>query len=143
MAATIHQILLHLFPDRPWTMYGDEIIPRDGGPIPTPEEIEAARPAAEAAIAAEAAAAATALAARKVWPTVSEFWAEFENGEKYAIETSPSPEIIVLRADLKLWLKDVWSDDPRIVLGLDTLVAAGIIDEARRVTILTKQVHSH
>lgn len=64
MPATTHEILLHAWPERPWTMYGDTIIPRDGGPIPTPEEIEAARPAAEAAIAAAENEAAT-IAARE------------------------------------------------------------------------------
>jgi hypothetical protein len=75
---------------------------------------------------------------RKVWPTVSEFWAEFEGAEKYAIEVSSDPEIIVLRADLKLWLKDVWSDDPRIVYALGKLVTVGILTEERRASILQK-----
>jgi len=55
---SIHDILLHGFPNRGgWTTYGDVIIAGDGGAIPTMEEIEAARPAAEIAHAAHLAAA--------------------------------------------------------------------------------------
>jgi len=79
-----------------------------------------------------------AAASRKVWPTVAEFWAEFEGAEKYAIEVSTDPEIIVLRADLKLWLRDVWSDDPRIIYALEKLVTVGILTEERRAAILQK-----
>jgi hypothetical protein len=87
---------------------------------------------------AEELAAREAEAARKVWPTVAEFWAEFEGGEKYAIEVSADPEITVLRADLKLWLRDVWSDDPRIIYALEKLVTVGILTEERRAAILQK-----
>ena len=55
---SIHDILLHGFPNRGgWTTSGDVIIAGDGGPIPTMEEIEAARPAAEITHAANLAAA--------------------------------------------------------------------------------------
>jgi hypothetical protein len=50
-------ILSHAYPDRGgWIVYGDDIRAGDGGPIPTMEEIEAARPAAEIAHAAHLAA---------------------------------------------------------------------------------------
>lgn len=50
------QILNHGWPDRGgWTVDGDIIRAGDGGPVPSREEIEAARPAAEAAMAAAAA----------------------------------------------------------------------------------------
>lgn len=78
------------------------------------------------------------LASRKIWETVSDFWSEFSNEEKYAIEVSQDQTLIVLRADLKLWLKDVWSDDPRIVMGLTALVSAGIINETRKAEIIAK-----
>jgi hypothetical protein len=77
-------------------------------------------------------------AARKVWPTVTQFWDEFSDSEQYGIEVSTDPEIIVLRAKLKLWLSDVWSDDPRIVYALNKLVTIGILTEERRVEILAK-----
>jgi hypothetical protein len=77
-------------------------------------------------------------AARKVWPTVTQFWDEFSDAEQYGIEVSTDPEIIVLRAKLKLWLSDVWSDDPRIVYALSKLVTIGILTEERRAAILQK-----
>jgi len=77
-----------------------------------------------------------AAASRKVWPSVAEFYAEFWDTEQYGIQTSTSPSIIVARGQLAMWRGDVWSDDPRIVGGLDALVAAGIIDAERRAQIL-------
>lgn len=45
---SIHDILVIAFPDRGgWTVDGDLITAGDGGSVPTMEEIEAARPAAE------------------------------------------------------------------------------------------------
>jgi hypothetical protein len=53
----LHDILNHAYPNRGgWIVYGDQITAGDGGPIPTMEEIEAARPAAEIAYAAHLAA---------------------------------------------------------------------------------------
>ena len=53
----LHDILNHAYPNRGgWIVYGDQITAGDGGPIPTIEEIEAARPAAEIAHAAHLAA---------------------------------------------------------------------------------------
>jgi hypothetical protein len=80
-----------------------------------------------------------AIASRKTWPTVTAFWSEFTDAEKYGIETSQDPTTIVMRADLKLWLSDVWSDDPRIVLGMAQLVAVGILTAERRFSILDPQ----
>jgi hypothetical protein len=77
-------------------------------------------------------------AARKTWPTVTQFWNEFSDAEQYGIEVSTDPEIIVLRAKLKLWLSDVWSDDPRIVYALNKLVTIDILTEERRAVILQK-----
>lgn len=49
---SIPEILVFGFPNRGgWTVDGDQITAGDGGPAPTMEEIEAARPAAEAALA--------------------------------------------------------------------------------------------
>ena len=51
MAATIHQILSHAWPNRGgWRVYGDEISAGDGGAVPTLAEIAAAREATEAAL---------------------------------------------------------------------------------------------
>jgi hypothetical protein len=55
--ATIHDILAYAFPNRGgWTVDGAHITAGDGGPVPTMEEIEAARPSAEIALAAHLAA---------------------------------------------------------------------------------------
>ena len=55
---SIHDILSFAWPDRGgWRVYGAEITAGDGGSVPTMEEIEAARPAAEIAHAAHLAAA--------------------------------------------------------------------------------------
>jgi len=49
----LHDILNHAYPNRGgWIVYGDHITAGDGGLVPTMEEIEAARPAAEIAHAA-------------------------------------------------------------------------------------------
>ena len=49
---SIPEILVFGFPNRGgWTVDGDQITAGDGGQVPTMEEIEAARPAAEAALA--------------------------------------------------------------------------------------------
>jgi len=54
---SIHDILFFTFPNRGgWTVDGENITAGDGGPVPTMEEIEAARPAAEIAHAAHLAA---------------------------------------------------------------------------------------
>jgi hypothetical protein len=101
----------------------------------TPEQLDAA--AAE--IAAEQAAA----AARKIWKTVADFYAEFtgyisaENpGEKYLLATSTHPMMILAREELAMWRGEVWSDDPRIVGGLDGMVALGILSAGRKAEIL-------
>jgi len=57
---SIHDILSYAFPDRGgWTVYGDEITAGDGGTVPSLEEIETHREAAEAAHAVASALAAT------------------------------------------------------------------------------------
>jgi hypothetical protein len=70
---SLHDILAHGWPDRGgWQVCGDEILAGDGGPVPTPEEIEAARADAEAA----AAALAATIAARGIARTaMREDWA--------------------------------------------------------------------
>ena len=77
-------------------------------------------------------------AARKTWPNASAFLGEFSMPELAAIELSTDSTIAALRLLLASWPSDVWSDDPRIVMGLDALVAAAIIDEARRGEIVAK-----
>jgi hypothetical protein len=78
------------------------------------------------------------LAARKTWPNASAFLGEFTMPELAAISLSLDPTIAALRLLLASWPADVWSDDPRIFMGLDALESAGIIAEARRGEIVAK-----
>ena len=74
--------------------------------------------------------------ARKTWENAAAFLDEFELTELAAISLSSDPTVAALRLLLASWPKDVWSDDPRIVMGLAKLVEVGIIDETRKTAIL-------
>jgi hypothetical protein len=76
--------------------------------------------------------------ARKTWPNAAAFLSEFSLPELAAISLSTDPTIAALRLLLASWAADVWSDDPRIQLGLAKLVETGIIDEAGKAAILAK-----
>lgn len=73
---------------------------------------------------------------RKVWPTSARYLVEFNLAEMAAISLSTDPTIAALRLLLASWDGEVWSDDPRVVAGLDALESNGIIDAARRAEIL-------
>lgn len=75
---------------------------------------------------------------RKIWPTVADFYAEFTSTEKYAIQSSNVPAIVVARGDLAMWRGDVWSDNAGVLAGLDAMVKAKILTAARRAEILAK-----
>lgn len=75
---------------------------------------------------------------RKAWPTAAAFLNEFSLQERAAVELSANPTIAALRLTLSTWHADVWSDDPRIQLGLATMEAEGIITPERKATILAK-----
>ena len=77
-------------------------------------------------------------AARKTWPTVADFYAEFTPAEKYLIQSSVIPSIVVARGDLAMWRGDVWSDNADVLAGLDAMVAAGVLTAERRAEILAK-----
>lgn len=76
--------------------------------------------------------------ARKVWPTSAKYLLEFTLPEMSAISLSEDPTIAALRLLLATWDTEVWSDDPRVVAGLDAIEVAGIIDAGRRAEILAK-----
>ena len=76
--------------------------------------------------------------ARKVWENASAFIQEFSLEEMASISLSQDPVIAALRLLLSTWFGEVWSDDPRVINGLDSLVTSGIIDENRRQEILNK-----
>lgn len=75
---------------------------------------------------------------RKIWPTVADFYAEFTSTEKYAIQSSNVPAIVVARGDLAMWRGDVWSDNVDVLAGLDAMVEAGVITAERKIEILKK-----
>lgn len=77
------------------------------------------------------------LAARKVWASSADFWASFTDTEKLAILASTIAGIILLREELRLWTGAVWSDDPRVIAGLNGLVAVSILTNDRKQAILT------
>jgi hypothetical protein len=78
------------------------------------------------------------IAARKTWPNAAAFLGEFTMPELAAISLSLDPTIAALRLLLASWPADVWSDDPRIQMGLDALVSAGVIDSERQAAIVAK-----
>ncbi len=78
---------------------------------------------------------------RKIWPSADKFLAEFSTPEDpfsilSAISLSTDPAVAALRLVLTTHPGEVWSDDPRVVLGMAALVAAEIIDEQMSASIL-------
>lgn len=102
----------------------------DARPIPSEEAINAAW--------AEIEAEQVLAAARKIWATVADFYAEFTGTEKYLIQSSTVPAIVVARGDLTMWRGDVWSDNVDVLAGLDAMVEAGVITAERKIEILKK-----
>jgi len=75
--------------------------------------------------------------ARKIWPTVADFWSEFLAPEKLAIANSTHEGVILLREELRMWRGEIWSDSPHVTDGLAGLVALGILTAERQTEILT------
>lgn len=75
---------------------------------------------------------------RKVWTNAAAFMAEFTLPELASVSLSQDPTVAALRLMLSAWPSDVWSDDPRIQMGLAALVSSGIIDETRKAELLAK-----
>lgn len=72
----------------------------------------------------------------KVWPDAEYFMAEFSLAETGAIALSADPTIAALRLMLSTWHSTVRADDEHVMLGLETLVAAGILTLERRAQIV-------
>lgn len=72
----------------------------------------------------------------KVWPDAEYFMAEFSLQEMGAIALSNDPVIAALRLMLSTWHSTVRADDERVMLGLETLVATGILTLERRAQIV-------
>ena len=75
---------------------------------------------------------------RKTWKDSAAFIQEFTLPELAAVSLSQDPTVAALRLLLSAWPSDVWSDDPRIQMGLAALVTNGIIDETRLAAIVAK-----
>jgi len=73
---------------------------------------------------------------RKTWISSADFIAEFTLEELAAVQLSTNPTIAALRLILAAWSKPVWSDDPRIQLGLSTMVSESLITTERSTEIL-------
>jgi len=75
---------------------------------------------------------------REVWPNTQAFLAEFSLAEMAGIGLSTDPTIAALRLMLSVWAGQIYSDDPRVVTGIDAIEAAGILTAERAAQILTK-----
>lgn len=84
----------------------------------------------------EEAEAARAAASRKIWTDSAAFLAEFSMEQIAAISLSTDPTIAALRLFMAAWKGEVWSDDPRVVAGLDACLSASIITQEQRAAIV-------
>ena len=72
---------------------------------------------------------------RKVWPSSIQFLGEFTMPELGGIGVSIDPTIAAMRLILSSWIGPIYSDDPRVVMGLAALEANGVITAVRRAQI--------
>ena len=114
----------HSFPDRHFSVFGDQMIFDDGLPPPTLEELALTHEQAHATWLQEQKA-----ASAKTWPTKTEFWAEFEIAQKAAIRASSNVTVQLLLEELRMWDYTIRADDPRIVAGIAALAGEGIISQ--------------
>lgn len=56
--------------------------------------------------------------------------------EKAGIALSTDPTIAALRLELSTWFSEVYSNDQRVIAGLDKLVELGVISEQRKQEIV-------
>lgn len=75
---------------------------------------------------------------RKTWLTSADFIEELTLSELAAVQLSTNPTMAALRLILAAWSKPVWSDDPRIQLGISTMVSEGLITTERSAEILAQ-----
>ena len=73
---------------------------------------------------------------RKVWPSAIQFLGQFTMPELGGIGVSIDPVIAAMRLILSSWIGPIYSDDPRVVVGLAAIEAAGIISAERRAQIV-------
>ncbi len=75
---------------------------------------------------------------RKTWATSQDFLAEFTMAEIGGIGVSQDPTVAALRLVLSTWVGQIYSDDERVIMGLDAIQASGIITAERRAQIFSK-----
>jgi len=73
----------------------------------------------------------------KIWANAQAFMAEFTDDEKAGIANSTDTTVAALRLEISTWFSQVYSNDPRVIAGLDKLVELDIITEARKTEIIT------
>jgi hypothetical protein len=72
----------------------------------------------------------------KIWSNAQTFMAEFTTDEKAGIANSTDTTVAALRLEISTWFSQVFSNDPRVIAGLDKLVELDIITEARKEEIV-------
>jgi len=72
----------------------------------------------------------------KIWSNAQTFMAEFTTDEKAGIANSTDTTVAALRLEISTWFSQVYSNDPRVIAGLDKLVELDIITEARKEEIV-------
>lgn len=112
------------FPDRHFSIYGDQLVFDDGLPAPSEEDLAQSYGQAHSAWLVE-----QRVANAKTWPTKTEFWAEFDMEQKAAILSSSNVTVATLLDELRMWDYTIRADDPRIIAGMEALVSAGIISQ--------------
>jgi len=73
----------------------------------------------------------------KIWANAQAFMAEFTDEETFGIANSTDTTVAALRLEISTWFSQVYSNDPRVIAGLDKLVELDIITEARKAEIIT------
>lgn len=75
---------------------------------------------------------------RKIWRDGEHFLDSFTLQEQAAISLSTEPIVAALRLKLCARKAAIWSDDELTILGVNALIATGIITQERANEILTK-----
>jgi hypothetical protein len=72
---------------------------------------------------------------RKIWNNKTDFWNEFSIQEKIIISNSNNQMLKFFLTELSIWDGEVWSDDERVITGLNILLSENIISQERIIQI--------
>lgn len=75
---------------------------------------------------------------RKTWDNSASFLAEFDMMELASMSLSTDPIVAAMRLLLSTWAGPLWNDDPRVIMGINSLVGAKIISEEKGVKIMSR-----